>query len=415
MTLDSATVFYSWESDLPGKTTRNLIEGCLNKAIRQLGREDDLDVDPSLDRDTRGVSGSPVILDAILEKIDSCTAFVADVSIINSKDVQGEGGSRPTPNPNVGIELGYAIKNCGWDRILSVCNEFYGSIAQLPFDIPERRVIAYTLSEDPTPEEVKAAKEKLIGTFKHCLKDILKLSTMPTADICLGEPDSEVIYESPILCKLNRIQFSDFPNNEFPDYRSGGNSIGMGLTMAEPGMNRNYYRDVAKYTLSKNLTKQFSFAIRNNSGKPLKSPRLEVIIEHVDLKVIAFDEDSFPDEPNISLLANIGIPSMLERRARKNVAALKQSDDRIIIRTELDDIQPKRTAWTTCCFLGANTNSLILKCRIYADNLSRPFEQEIEMGFSIGDASKSLQEWIDSDFLADSSDSVGSEVEVVEE
>lgn len=169
--LTLATVFYSWESDLHCKTTRNLIEGCLNTAIRQLGREDDLDVDPSLDRDTKGVSGSPVILDAILEKIDNCTAFVADVSIINSVDVRRDPPSRPTPNPNVSIELGYAIKSCGWDRILPVCNDHYGSIDQLPFDIPERRVISYTLSEDATPEEIKAAREKLTAIFKGRLKD----------------------------------------------------------------------------------------------------------------------------------------------------------------------------------------------------------------------------------------------------
>jgi hypothetical protein len=42
--LTQTTVFYSWESDLPGKTTRNLIEGYLNTAIQQLGREDDLGV-----------------------------------------------------------------------------------------------------------------------------------------------------------------------------------------------------------------------------------------------------------------------------------------------------------------------------------------------------------------------------------
>ncbi len=111
--LTQTTVFYSWESDLPGKTTRNLIEGCLNAAIQQLGREDDLDVDPSLDRDTKGVTGSPVILDAILEKIDNCTAFVADVSIINSADVRRDPPARPTPNPNVLIELGYALKTLG--------------------------------------------------------------------------------------------------------------------------------------------------------------------------------------------------------------------------------------------------------------------------------------------------------------
>ena len=160
-----ATVFYSWESDLHARTTRNLIEGCLHKAIQQLGRDDELDVEPSLDRDTRGVNGSPVILDAILEKIDNCTAFVADVSVINSGD-----SSRPTPNPNVAIELGYAIASCGWDRILPVCNEHYGNIDKLPFDIPERRVISYTLSETPTTEELTAAREKLTAIFKIRLK-----------------------------------------------------------------------------------------------------------------------------------------------------------------------------------------------------------------------------------------------------
>ncbi|HWP68372.1 MAG TPA: hypothetical protein VN437_03645, partial [Rectinemataceae bacterium] len=153
--LTQATVFYSWESDLPGKSTRNLIEGCLNRAIEQLGREDDLDVDPSLDRDTKGATGSPVIFDTILEKIDNCTAFVADVSIINSGNVKQDNRARRTANPNVLIELGYAIKSCGWDRILPVCNEHFGKIEQLPFDIPERRVIPYTLSDIATPDETR--------------------------------------------------------------------------------------------------------------------------------------------------------------------------------------------------------------------------------------------------------------------
>ena len=42
--LTQTTVFYSWESDLPGRTTRNLILGCLNTAIHQLDREGELGV-----------------------------------------------------------------------------------------------------------------------------------------------------------------------------------------------------------------------------------------------------------------------------------------------------------------------------------------------------------------------------------
>lgn len=80
---------------------------------------------------------------------------MADVSLINA-DKDG----RPTPNPNVLIELGYAISFCGWDRILLVCNEEFGPIGELPFDIPERRVIAYTLPVSADADKVKDARER---------------------------------------------------------------------------------------------------------------------------------------------------------------------------------------------------------------------------------------------------------------
>lgn len=400
--LTQTTVFYSWESDLPGKTTRNLIEGCLNTAIQQLGREDDLDVDPSLDRDTKGVTGSPVILDAILEKIDNCAAFVADVSIINSADVRRDPPARPTPNPNVLIEFGYAVKTLGWDRILPVCNDFYGPIDQLPFDIPERRVIAYSLSDSPTPEEIKAAKEKLTAIFKSRIKDILRLKREAILDIQIGDPDTEELFGREKDCQLFQCEFSDCPNGEFPKYQEY-TSMGSGLTairMVTPGQNSNYYRDVAEYTLHRNLTQRFAFAIANNSDQTLASPRLEVVVETPDFKLVAFDIDSFPDEPSESIFLGGSIPAMLAKQKRTNIAKLKETDERTIIRADLEDIQAKRTAWSTCCYLGTVVESITLKCRIYADNLKRPFEQNLTLRFTVGQQSKTLDEWIASDFLA---------------
>ena len=321
--LTQATVFYSWESDLPGKTTRNLIEGCLNTAIRQLGREDYIDVDPSLDRDTKGVTGAPVILDAILEKIDNCTAFVADVSIINLADVRRDPPARPTPNPNVSIELGYAIKSCGWDRILPVCNEYYGTIDQLPFDIPERRVISYTLSEDPRPEELKATREKLTAIFKGRLRDVLRLKRETILDIQLGNPNTEELFGHERDCQLFRCEFSDCPAGRIP--RLDGLHFGGGFR------NRDYYKDVATYTQHCNLTQRFAFAITNNSKRTLESPRLEVVIDTIDITILAFDEDSFPDEPSEHLrLAGI-IPTFLAKQNRRNFASLKHADDRTIL------------------------------------------------------------------------------------
>jgi hypothetical protein len=66
--------------------------------------------------------------------------FVADLTIINPR-----AKGRRTPNPNVLIELGYAVPTLGWDRILLIQNTTNGGPDQLPFDLRGRRVVAYQL------------------------------------------------------------------------------------------------------------------------------------------------------------------------------------------------------------------------------------------------------------------------------
>ena len=96
-------VFYSWQSDLPNATNRSFIQLALEKAAKSIASDKTVDDVPIIDRDTQGVPGSPHIAKTIFQKIDVADVFVADVSIV--------GGSieRPAPNPNVLIELGYAL------------------------------------------------------------------------------------------------------------------------------------------------------------------------------------------------------------------------------------------------------------------------------------------------------------------
>ena len=44
-----------------GLTNRTFIERCLERAIRELRKEGSVAVDPSLDRDTAGIPGSPIL------------------------------------------------------------------------------------------------------------------------------------------------------------------------------------------------------------------------------------------------------------------------------------------------------------------------------------------------------------------
>lgn len=165
------TIFYSWQSDLPSKSNRNIIEDALKKSLSAIKKDASETVEPVLDRDTAGTPGSPSISDTIFKKISTSDVFIADVSIINASE-----SSKKTSNPNVLIELGFAISQLGWDRIILIQNTFFGGPEELPFDLRGRRVVTYSYGpEDDTKSEVRGI---LQGRLEHALKYALRDSSV---------------------------------------------------------------------------------------------------------------------------------------------------------------------------------------------------------------------------------------------
>jgi Predicted nucleotide-binding protein containing TIR-like domain len=148
-------VFYSWESDRRGN--RDLIQAAADEAALRISADETIKVEPALDRDTQNTSGSPAIADTILSKIQLADLFLCDVTIVSEA-----GEQRPTPNPNVLIELGYAVAKIGWERIICVMNEAQGGPRKLPFDLRHRRwPIRYKLSDKADADKVKQVRDKL--------------------------------------------------------------------------------------------------------------------------------------------------------------------------------------------------------------------------------------------------------------
>ncbi len=143
-------LFFSWESDRKG--CRNFISSVINKLP---GNVSDI-ASVIVDRDTANVPGSPDIGGTVFEKIQKCDLFIADVTIINEYN----SGCRLTPNPNVMIEVGYAISSLGWDRIILLQCEDYGDIKDLPFDINHRRVSSFSLGIGIEDEKEKAERKR---------------------------------------------------------------------------------------------------------------------------------------------------------------------------------------------------------------------------------------------------------------
>lgn len=160
------TIFYSWQRDLPNSTNRAFIESALEAALAELAADGSLVVEARIDSDTKGLPGSPDIVQAILDKIDCAAVFVGDVSIVHPEEVE-----RRSPNPNVLVEHGWALKSLGPARVLPVMNTAFGDIGLLPFDLRQKRTVTYHL---PEGQPKAAAKKELVGKLKHHLAEILK-------------------------------------------------------------------------------------------------------------------------------------------------------------------------------------------------------------------------------------------------
>ena len=156
-------IFYSWQSDLPSNNNRSFIQTCIDKVKKK--HRDTIAIEA--DRDTKNRTGSPDITTTIFEKIDECDLFVADISIINkSKCRLFRGKSRPTPNPNVLLELGYAASTLGWDRIICVYNTDYSAMDALPFDLRQHRITSYSLNGKKRDEVQKGVIDAFSATIK---------------------------------------------------------------------------------------------------------------------------------------------------------------------------------------------------------------------------------------------------------
>lgn len=132
-------IFYSWQSDLPGNTTRNFIRNCIDEAI-DLAQESEA-IEAERDEATKGTTGSPNIVTTLFSKIDDCDLFIADVSLCFNGSATP---AKKSPNPNVLLELGYAVKTLDWERVICLCNTDYGE--EYPFDIAHNRITRFSLS-----------------------------------------------------------------------------------------------------------------------------------------------------------------------------------------------------------------------------------------------------------------------------
>lgn len=162
-------IFWSWQDDHPSSVNRAFVREALEEAAAGVSKELGLTEAerPEIDQDTKGSPGWVEISREILDKIDACAIFVADVTPIAESPRK-----KKLPNPNVAFELGYALKAIGKERVILVCNAtFYGAKPEeLPFDMRHRRgPVVYDLPMGADAKKRESQHSKLVATLIDAL------------------------------------------------------------------------------------------------------------------------------------------------------------------------------------------------------------------------------------------------------
>jgi len=147
----------------------------LSDAIARIAAELEESERPEIDHDTKDVAGSPDIVSTILAKIDKAGVFVADVTPI----AVSESGKHQA-NPNVLIELGYAKRALGVERVITVWNTALTNPRpeDLPFDMRHRRgPVSFALPVGAPRDELKKVRSALTDELERRLR--ASLGTIP--------------------------------------------------------------------------------------------------------------------------------------------------------------------------------------------------------------------------------------------
>lgn len=203
-------IFWSWQSDAPQRETRGVIHEALKRAVKELEVELQEAERFEIDQGARGVLGMELIAEKILDKIDLAAIFVGDISTVG---VIGEENERKCiANPNVMLELGYARRALGRQRVIPVFNKAIGPTRHedLPFDLRHMSgSIHFELPVGATNEDLVKERNKLQRHFREYLSAMLANlevgSPPPPSEWHLHLPHDPSIWEEaynllPVAC-----------------------------------------------------------------------------------------------------------------------------------------------------------------------------------------------------------------------
>ncbi len=206
------TIFFSWQSDEP--SARIIVENSIKTTISDINRKGKIQIE--MDESTWNVPGMPKIEDAIKDKIEKCDVYIADLTPIEKTE---KSGTKIHPNSNVLIELGYAMKVLGPERIILVAQKKWEwNIKDMPFDINHHRIITFKGKSEID------LQERIVEIIKHRKRfnkglGIRKFFSLKHPAIIHNDNNDNIEEIRPHLFEDSSILFSQRIDFAFPGER----------------------------------------------------------------------------------------------------------------------------------------------------------------------------------------------------
>ena len=210
-------LFFSWQSE--DTKSQKILEDALQRAVDEIKDKYGLIVE--IDYSTLGESGMPSINQTILRKIDACDMFLADVTpVCNYQQKVGNGltVNKETPNPNVLLELGYAMSALGVGYVIVAAHQGKWLPKDLPFDINHHSIYCFKSSSCELTSLILEVIYYITrnGRHRHLDKPYLVNLIERTTDKVI--PSKRLPIE-PVICEESTVFFRKRMADAFPGCR----------------------------------------------------------------------------------------------------------------------------------------------------------------------------------------------------
>jgi hypothetical protein len=181
---------------------------------------------------------------------------------------------------------------------------------------------------------------------------------------------------------INAVFLEVPPREEIPDYDEGRSGLHFNMRR----VNHDYNHELVEYTFLTQLMRRVSFAVTNKGDVTANGVRIRVEVNKPDWPLIFMHEDNIPEPPETSTFESNFAANIARIRNDLSPLTVRQVAKKWEIECDFGKVQAKATeVLRDDLFVGsANSGSLALRMKIYADNLAAPTNAECMLNFETG-------------------------------